>query len=104
MSEFKGTIGNWRYSSEHSQVTTSEKGIVEGSKKICDISEYNKSFEEFEANAKLIAAAPELLEALEELLHLHSCEQEGIASGQPSFDDWIKATEKGNEAIQKALN
>lgn len=34
------------------------------------------------------------------LVHLHMCEQEGIASGMPSPDEWIKAVDKAAEACQ----
>lgn len=57
---------------------------------------------EAEANAKLIAAAPDLLEALERLVHLHLCEQEGLSSGQPSPEDWHEAVERASQAINKA--
>ena len=43
----------------------------------------------------------ELIEALEELVHLHMCEQEGIVSGQPTPKQWLKAVDKASEAIHK---
>jgi len=58
------TKGNWRYSSEYSEVTTSKIGIIEGSKSICAISIFDKSKEEIETNGKLISAAPKMFEAL----------------------------------------
>lgn len=58
------TKGNWRYSTEFSEVTTSKIGIIEGSKSICAISNFDKSKEEIETNGKLISAAPEMFEAL----------------------------------------
>lgn len=54
-------------------------------------------------DARLIAAAPCLLKALQDLVHLHACEQEGISSGQPSPTDWLLAVDKANEVITKAL-
>ena len=42
------TKGNWRYSSEYLEVTTSKIGIIEGSKSICAISNFDKSKEEIE--------------------------------------------------------
>ena len=53
-------------------------------------------------HTKLINAAPDLLEALLELVHLHQCEQEGLTSGQPSPEQWYKAVNKAEEAIKKA--
>jgi len=61
----KHTEGNWRYSANYSEITTSRIGILEGSKKICSISDFDKKTEEVKANAKLIATAPEMLEVLE---------------------------------------
>ena len=60
--------------------------------------------EECHANAKVMVAAPELLKALQNLVHLHLCEQEGISSGQPTPYEWLKAVEDSNESINKALN
>lgn len=106
MSEFKGTKGKWKYRPDAVDkgfyIETEDDNRFDSF--IGDVGGGLQTKKEIEANAKLIAAAPELLKALQELLHLHSCEQEGLASGQPSFDDWIKVTEKGNEAIQKVLN
>lgn len=65
--ETKFTKGKWRHSKEHECITTSERGIVEGSKVICGISKY-PSFDysgvEAEANALLISKAPEMFEML----------------------------------------
>ena len=40
------------------------------------------------------------LTAIENLLVLHQSEQEGISSGQPTIEQWIKAVEEGHEALQ----
>ena len=63
MAEFKGTKKPWRTSKDFREVTTSKIGILEGSKKICTMASYCKTDDEVEANAKLIAAAPDLLNA-----------------------------------------
>lgn len=62
MKEFKGTKGEWEldYGSN-----TSPMRIVANHQVICL---FGVSFSEDKANAKLIAAAPDLLEALIELL------------------------------------
>ena len=67
MGEFKGTKKPWRTSKDFREVTTSKIGVLEGSKKICTMASYCKTDDEVEANGKLIAAAPDLLEALNEL-------------------------------------
>jgi len=58
--------------------------------------------EECVANAKIIQAAPELLEALDELVFLHGCEQEGLLSGQPTAKQWFDAVERAELIIKKA--
>lgn len=75
MAEFKGTNEDWRLTNDFSEVTTSRVGILEGSKSICAINQYGKPREEIEANAKIIASAPELFEVVREL-HKLLCEHE----------------------------
>jgi hypothetical protein len=57
----------WRYSEEYQEVTTSKVGLIEGSKSICAISTFDKTEDEIKSNGKLISAAPEMLEALQNL-------------------------------------
>jgi len=40
-------------------------------------------------------------EALQNLVYLHACEQEGIESGQPTSEQWFKAVEDAEEALRK---
>ena len=42
-----------------------------------------------------------LLKASKEILHLHLCEQEGMVSGQPTPEQWLKAVDELAEAIQE---
>lgn len=41
----------------------------------------------------------EAIEKIKHLLHLHACEQEGLASGQPTAQEWLKAVDEANEAV-----
>lgn len=41
----------------------------------------------------------ELLKPIEHLLHLHSCEQEGMQSGMPSPQEWITSVEEAQTAL-----
>ena len=38
--------------------------------------------------------------ASEEILHLHLCEMEGILSGLPTKEQWLKAVDKLTEALK----
>lgn len=39
-------------------------------------------------------------EALEGLVHLHLCEQEGLLSGKPTPEMWFEAVNKASEALK----
>lgn len=41
----------------------------------------------------------EIREALEELVHLHGCEQEGLQSGRPTPEQWLNAINKAHDAL-----
>jgi hypothetical protein len=41
-------------------------------------------------------------QALERLVHLHLCEQEGLSSGQPTPEMWMEAVNQASEALQTA--
>ena len=108
MEEFKGTSGPWGI-----EQTDNRNWIgpirVNGHKVesiVCDTDREgikDKYLKINDSNAKLIAAAPELLEALQKLCFLNSCELEGVSSGMPSPEDWRKAFEKSESVINKAL-
>lgn len=120
MKDLKITKGEW-YPDSNKQIVFSDQG--EKDVVICEIDRpihdrNNKTKEESENAAVLIADAgncyqkcgllpsellqqrDEMLEALKELVHLHGCEQEGIGSGQPTFEQWIKAVEKAEQALK----
>jgi len=52
--------------------------------------------------SRLEKQASEIVEKAKNLTFLHSCEQEGLESGQPKASEWRKAVEELQEAIQKA--
>ena len=88
------TPGPWHLSECAGQTT--DAGIcAESGLHITDVGGYGMRDDQNEANARLIAAAPELLAALECL----------VAVGNPSADPLVMfaATEKARAAIAKAL-
>ena len=86
--EFKGTKGEWEVRGSINDTAVLADGIW-----MCDISKGRiDSLEEQQANAHLISAAPDLLEALNELLHCHETYGRLATEG------------KAKNAIAKALN
>lgn len=109
MDEFKGTPGPWQVVDTY-QEYTDESGIIiwngdeQASGPVCDMGEMgDMNYGEALANANLIAAAPDLLGALQLLIHYHMCEQEGMSSGQPSATEWYAAVDRASAAIGKAF-
>lgn len=103
------TKGNWKIGNNFSNVVTDKRT----ERPTYSESDYEREKEYYggyivcesimtKEDAKLIVAAPDMLNALQELTHLHACEQEGIRSGQPTPEQWFEAVEKAGKAIQKA--
>lgn len=94
----KHTVGQWKYSGltiyahKVTETQDSRKIIASIDPKRGEPSEEN------EANAKLIASAPELLEALQLLLKSHR--QLTFEANHSLSDNWIE--DKANQAINKA--
>ncbi len=59
-------------------------------------------YEEAEKIKRRCDASSDLLTALTELVWLHLCEQEGLAPGAPTPEQWIAAVDKATLAIKKA--
>ena len=90
--EFKGTKGEWEVSGDMVRSDAEVAGNV-----ICVEPErfIPKSRVNWKANAKLISAAPNLLQALQELYYL--------VSELPEEGSLIEALAKAKDAIEKAL-
>jgi len=102
MDRFKGTRGPWETEAD----AINSIAIISSELEVCSVTANNEDdlLTELEwANARLVASAPDLLEALELLVHYYMCEQEGIGSGQPSGAEWYAAVDKASAAINKAL-
>lgn len=108
MKEFKGTPGKWIFS--HSSASDDNVACIEinSSESMYEIAylqstpanigKYeNTSFDKTIANAHLIAAAPDLLEALK------TASKALEAGKNVAFSDWLEAIRLSDEAISKAL-
>lgn len=96
--KFKGTPGPWK-------ICRANNCWVEGKNGKVDIAytDMNCPDDECVCNARLIAAAPELLEALDRLVELIDSEGEGLECGMPTPEQWYDARNKAEAAIMKAL-
>lgn len=98
--EFKGTPGAWFATYDHGSsnwiidVIDDKKQLV-----ACAIPD---SKLESEANARLIAAAPEMLAALQEIVRQHGLDAENTLL-PPIPNRWMDAISKAEKAINKAL-
>jgi len=94
--EFKGTKGEWEVDLKTDVVYSRVKPEGEDAL-ICYSPDdfYSLAYENWKANAKLIAAAPNLLQALQELYYL--------VSELPEEGSLIEALAKAKAAIEKAL-
>ena len=99
--EFKGTPGAW-FATYDLGYSTWIIDVIEDKEQLVAFAIPDSKIES-EANARLISAAPEMLEALQNLVFLHSCEQEGIDSAMPTRGQWMEAVSKAEKAINKAL-
>jgi len=108
MKEFEGTKGEWKISREHSYETTISSGII----RVAQSKHYNEGdndwtkndpkLKEGKANAKLIAAAPELLAACQNALKdVQKLNKQLIEQGHHGY---ILMENELNNAINKALN
>ena len=85
------TAGNWH--AHDGQIYPEQTG-----KTLALIPYFDKGNEEMQANARIIAAAPDMMEALNETLTA----LKAIAADYPEDTYWNEVIQKAEEAIQKA--
>ena len=97
--EFKGTEGPWEFFEVDDGI-----GIVSKHADVahCMGFDSNRSISEERANAKLIAAAPKLLEALRRILDL-DCPLTGDPSRERLIEHWEWEQSQGNGAAEDNL-
>lgn len=95
MKEFKGTSRAWNYcADEPGWVTDSNCNIA-----VARVTRYNASAEAQHANAKLIAASPELLSALQQLLEIYDDNSGKVWTTSSKR----RALDNAHSAVNKAL-
>ncbi len=94
MKEFKGCKGAWTHHTPHGYQHSVGGWIQSEKGKVCDVTGLDVGRDTAFANAKLIAAAPDLLEALNSVMELQT-------RGYVVLGD--KCTEMARAAIAKAI-
>lgn len=108
MKNLKHTPAPWKISIEPFTILVTHLATNQKEESICQMSSRYKTDEETAANSKLIAAAPELLEALMEIIK--SCDPEDVTPNK--MFEGINLGEfyvggcgiPSNESIHKAIN
>ena len=91
MKEFKGTKGKWRLHPHASACVCLKDGrIIANCGGYCNSIEFERIASENEANARLIAAAPELLNACIEALKYVSAEEPAYDTLHAAIDKALK--------------
>lgn len=96
--DFKGTSGKWSAPNISKQEVNSYNGVAVAD---CSVSVMIPR-EEKEANAKLIAAAPELLEALQNIINWNRQTARDQFGDEEKAESWACVIE-ARKAIEKAL-
>jgi hypothetical protein len=93
----KHTPGPW--------VFTTERGdnyITGGGKTLMCDTQYYPWCPDDDADWRLIAAAPDLLEALEEMLEVHGVRWEHVRGDSSIPSSWVELSDKARAAIRNA--
>lgn len=109
MKQFKGTKGEWKHNPDSHNIVEEQLysiGCVDaieedGGNHICTVWGDIENSEEAPYNAKLIAAAPELLEALQKCIDFLDNIEDDPNYG--NMNDYHNARHFAKEAINKAL-
>jgi len=97
----KHTKGKWTAEQTDVHISVRPWRVLQGTKIICKLDSYDRynseaNIEE-EANAKLIAAAPDLLEALKNAMEWFKKLDDWSGVGDPDIEKYIAAIKKATE-------
>ena len=95
MKEFKGTRWPWNYRDDEPELVTDSNDNIAVARVTC----YNADANAQHANAKIIAASPELLAALQQLLEIYDDQSGKIWTTSSKR----RALDNAREAVNKAL-
>lgn len=101
----KHTPGPWEVRIPSSTAARHPVYIVGGDLILAAISVPGGAYEDLRvahANARLIAAAPAMLEALEEMLEVHGVRWEHVRGGSSIPASWVELSDKARAAIKAA--
>jgi hypothetical protein len=112
MTEFKGTKGDWFFDGksktypdgDYFNIVATHKEGIKGENIIAELDLSDQNFSEMQANAKLIAAAPKLLESIKKAMSISDLWMPSDENISEEFMDEMQAISSMYFEFQTALN